>query len=265
MIKETTGVFRFSSFERPLRALVIGASRGIGFELTRQLADSPDVEYIVAAAREPGSSESLGALLRCEGNRIRGLSVDVADEQSVRVAVQEIALPLVRLDFVVNCAGLLHEGPNLLPEKRLAQVEPENLERLFRVHAMGPLLLAKHLEPLFPRRERVVFASLSARVGSIADNRRGGWYAYRMSKAAHNMAIKNLSIELARRSRGIVCIALHPGTVETSLSERFRAGVQRDKLFSPARAARQLLHVIDSRTASQNGGFFAWDGSEIPW
>jgi len=169
------------------------------------------------------------------------------------------------LDLIINCAGLLHDGPGLQPERKLAHVESANLERLFRVHAVGPLLLAKHLQSLLPRRERGVFASLSARVGSIGDNRLGGWYAYRVSKAAHNMAIKNLSIELSRRSRGIICVALHPGTVDTDLSQPFVTNVTGRKLFSPARAARQLLQVIDSRTAEHNGGFFAWDGSEIPW
>jgi NAD(P)-dependent dehydrogenase (short-subunit alcohol dehydrogenase family) len=257
-------LFQFSSFAGALRALVVGASRGIGFELARQLAGSPNVERVFAAARDPRGSQRLRALLAA-GDNMRAVRVDVTDERSVQAAVAEIAESVPTLDLVVNCAGLLHDGSGLHPERKLAHVDGSNLERLFRVHAIGPLLLAKHLQPMLPRRGRVVFASLSARVGSIGDNRLGGWYAYRMSKAAHNMAIRGLSIELARRSRGIICVALHPGTVKTDLSEPFRAGVREEKLFSPARAARQLLQVIDSRTAQHNGGFFAWDGSEIPW
>jgi NAD(P)-dependent dehydrogenase (short-subunit alcohol dehydrogenase family) len=265
VISDTGTSFRFSSFEGAIRALVIGASGGIGFELTRQLAESPEVECVVAAARDVHGSEPLGALLDSSANRLHALCMDVADEVSIQAAVQEIGQSGPHLDLVVNCAGLLHDRSGLLPEKALAQVDPANLERLFRVHAIGPVLLAKHLQPLLPPHERVVFASLSARVGSIGDNRLGGWYAYRLSKAAHNMAIKNLSIELARRARGIICVALHPGTVDTDLSGPFQARVPKEKLFSPARAARQLLQVIDSRTTKHNGGFFAWDGSEIPW
>lgn len=256
---------RLSSFARPVRAVVVGANRGIGLALTSQLARSPDVETVVAAARHPGNSEELSAMIASPAGKVSGVSMDVADEKSVRAAVVVIGESLAGLDLVVNCAGLLHDGRGLVPERKLAQVEPANIERLFRVHAIGPLLLAKHMQSLFPRHGRVVFASLSARVGSIADNQLGGWYAYRMSKAAHNMAIKNLSIELARRSSGIICVALHPGTVETDLSKPFRDGVRKEKLFSPARAARQLLRVINSRTTKQNGGFFAWDGSDIPW
>jgi len=137
--------------------------------------------------------------------------------------------------------------------------------RSFRVNALGALLVAKHFQGFFDRNDRVVFASLSARVGSIGDNRLGGWYAYRASKAAQNMITKNLAIELRRRARGVVCVALHPGTVATDLSAPFRGGVPEEKLFDASRAARQLLGVIDSLTPDSNGGFFAWDGEPIPW
>ena len=191
--------------------------------------------------------------------------MDLADESSVRRAVAEISERVATLEVVINCAGLLHDGDDLFPERKLAHVDPKNLLRLYEVHAVGPLLLAKHVLPLLPRRGRVIFASLSARVGSISDNRLGGWYGYRMSKAAHNMAIKNLSIELRRRARGIICVALHPGTVDTELSRPFSGNVPEDRLFSPARAADQLLRVIDSLDDGHHGGFYAWDGTAIAW
>lgn len=254
-----------SSFADGVRALVVGSSRGIGLQLASQLAASPSVARVFAAARQPHDCEPLVALQARHGEIVSLATVDVTEEDNVEAAARAITASVAGLDLVVNCAGLLQDGAGLTPERKLAQVDPVNLERLFRIHAVGPLLLAKHLQPLFSRRERVVFASLSARVGSVGDNRLGGWYAYRMSKAAHNMAIRNLSIELARRYRGIVCLSLHPGTVETDLSAPFRSGVPKEKLFSASRAARQLLGVIDSRTPQDNGGFFAWDGSAIPW
>ena len=151
------------------------------------------------------------------------------------------------------------------PERRLADVTPEHLQRAFAVNAIGPLLVAKHVQALLPRRDRAVFASLSARVGSIGDNRLGGWYAYRASKAAQNMITLNLSIELRRRARGIICVGLHPGTVDTELSRPFQHNVPADRLFTPQRAARQLLDVIHGLEPADNGGFFAWDAQPIPW
>ena len=151
------------------------------------------------------------------------------------------------------------------PEKRLADVSPVSLQRSFAVNAVGPLLVAKHFQGLLDREARAVFASLSARVGSIGDNRLGGWYAYRSAKAAQNMVTRNLSIELRRRARGVICVALHPGTVDTGLSRPFQSNVPEERLFSPERAAQQLLAVIDGLRPEDNGGFVAWDGQPIPW
>jgi NAD(P)-dependent dehydrogenase (short-subunit alcohol dehydrogenase family) len=171
-----------------------------------------------------------------------------------------------RLHLVVNAAGLLHGGPHdMAPEKRLADVRLEALTTGFAVNAFGPLLLARHFESLLAHRERAVFASISARVGSIGDNRLGGWYAYRGAKAAQNMFTRSLSIEWARTRRNVVCVALHPGTTDTGLSRPFQANVPAGKLFTPERAARQLLEVIDRLTPADTGRFLAWDGSGIPW
>jgi NAD(P)-dependent dehydrogenase (short-subunit alcohol dehydrogenase family) len=161
---------------------------------------------------------------------------------------------------------MLHDASaGVAPEKRLADVRPDALAASFAVNALGPLLVAKHFEPLIARREPVVFASLSARVGSIGDNRLGGWYAYRAAKAAQNMFTKTLAIEWARSRRNVVCVALHPGTTDTGLSRPFQSGVAPEKLFAPERTVRQLLDVIDQLTPADSGRFVAWDGSSIPW
>ena len=141
----------------------------------------------------------------------------------------------------------------------------EALTALFTVNAAGPALVAKHLLPLTPKAQPSLFAALSARVGSIADNNLGGWYAYRASKAALNMLIRTLAIE-HRRTRPLgICIALHPGTVDTALSQPFQSGVPDSKLFSTGYAASALLAVMEGMQTESNGGFFAWDGTSIPW
>jgi len=258
-------VFDLTSFPNGARALVVGASRGIGLALALDLAGAPQVERLFVASRKPEASSAMVELVDAAASPVETLAIDVVDEASVVAAARSLSARTQRLDLIINCAGMLHDGAGLEPERKLAHVVPDNLDKLFRIHGAAPLLLAKHFGPLLPRRERFVFASLSARVGSIGDNRLGGWYGYRVSKAAHNMAIKTLSVELARRSRAGVCVALHPGTVDTDLSRPFSDRVPADKLFTPARASRQLLSVIDSLESRDNGGFFAWDGSRIPW
>lgn len=253
------------SFSQHLSVLVNGASRGIGLAFVSRLLAVSSVQRVFATSRKASSDGVLDELSASEANRLRVLDMDVTEEASVAAAARAVQSDVARVDLVINCAGLLHDAAEIQPEKRLADVDPLSLQRSFAVNATGPLLIAKHFHKLFDLQKRVVFASLSARVGSIGDNRRGGWYAYRASKAAQNMITKNLSIELRRRSRGIICVGLHPGTVDTDLSRPFQANVPQDQLFSPDRAAAQLLNVIDKLKPEDNGGFFAWDAKPIAW
>jgi NAD(P)-dependent dehydrogenase (short-subunit alcohol dehydrogenase family) len=125
--------------------------------------------------------------------------------------------------------------------------------------------VAKHALPLLPKAGKSVFAVISARVGSIEDNRLGGWYGYRASKAALNQFTRTMAIELLRQKREAVCVALHPGTVDTPLSRPFQSGVKAEKLFTPLHAAECLLTVIDGLTPADNGQLLAWDGQRIPF
>lgn len=221
-----------------MSAIVIGASGGIGAAL-------------VAALEE-------------EGTPVRGFArsfagaahLDVTDEASIAAAAAQAGSP----SLVIVATGLLHEGERT-PEKAVRELDPAWLARQFAVNAIGPALVAKHFLPAMPRTGRSVFAILSARVGSIADNRLGGWYGYRASKAALNQLVRTLAIEDRRRNERGLVVALHPGTVDTALSRPYRqAG--RD-LFKPDRAAVQLLDVIDGLRPQDSGRLFAWDGSEI--
>ncbi|MEM7411413.1 MAG: SDR family NAD(P)-dependent oxidoreductase [Myxococcota bacterium] len=250
----------------PRVALVVGASRGVGLALTELLLRRDDVDRVVATAREPESSASLRALAQREPDRLLTAPLDVTDESSLEAAAARIgSWSGPTLHWLVNCAGLLHAGSELRPEKKLEDVSPEALRAVFEVNAFGPLLLAKHFLRFLRHGDRAVFASLSARMGSIGDNRLGGWYAYRASKSAQNMFLRTLSIECRRRAPNVLCLALHPGTVETELSEPYRGGVPAERLFSPSRAAEQLLDVIDASTPDDHGAFLAWDGTPIPW
>jgi NAD(P)-dependent dehydrogenase (short-subunit alcohol dehydrogenase family) len=252
------------SFGGPFTALVSGASRGIGLAFVRRLAAGGQARRVWAACRNPATAPALARLAeQCDAVRV--LQLDVTDESSLATAAHAVAAEGEHLDLVVNCAGFLHRPDGPQPERRLAEVRLDWLLESFAVNSAGPLLLARHFEALLPRRERAVFASLSARVGSIGDNRLGGWYAYRGAKAAQNMFIRTLSIELARRNRSLVCVALHPGTTDTGLSQPFQGGVPASKLFSTERAVDQLLRVIDGLGPKDTGSFFAWNGERIPW
>jgi NAD(P)-dependent dehydrogenase (short-subunit alcohol dehydrogenase family) len=264
MVSSHTPSLELSSFEEPVTALVVGASRGIGLAFVRALAASTRVRRIWGGCRRPAAADEL-AELASGHERIRVLPVDITDESVLAAAAAEIGEDGTPLNLVINCAGLLHADDGMAPERRLREVRGDWLARAFSVNATGPILLAKHVEPLLPRRKRAVFASLSARVGSIGDNRLGGWYAYRASKAAQNMLLKTLSVELPRRARGAIVVALHPGTTDTDLSRPFQGSVPADKLFPPERAAGQLLQVIDGLRAGDNGTFYAWDGRQVPW
>lgn len=165
---------------------------------------------------------------------------------------------------MINCVGLLHAGP-LQPEKSLRQINPEHLLQYFQVNSIGAILLAKHLLPLLSHSERSLFATISAKIGSIGDNHLGGWYGYRASKSALNMLIRTAAIEYGRKSPKTILVLLHPGTTDTRLSQPFQRNVSPEKLFPVGRTVSQLLAVLADLTIEDSGQFFSWDGSRLPW
>jgi NAD(P)-dependent dehydrogenase (short-subunit alcohol dehydrogenase family) len=253
------------SFPDPAHALIVGGSRGLGLGFVRALLAQPRFAKVFAASREPLQSQDLLALAGAHSGRLVTLPLDVTNESSVMQAADTVRAAVSALHLLIDCAGVLHDGASLAPERRLADVRVESMLLSFQVNALGPLLLAKHFHGLLERAPRAVIANVSARVGSIGDNRLGSWYAYRVSKAAQNQVTHTISIELGRRAPNLICVALHPGTVDTELSRPFQAGVNPDSLLSPDYSAAQLLRVIDGLDRDANGRFYAWDGSEIPW
>jgi NAD(P)-dependent dehydrogenase (short-subunit alcohol dehydrogenase family) len=254
------------SFEQPVVAFVQGASRGIGLGLVERLLRDDGVEKVWASSRAPYRSEGLSRLSAEFGDRLGRVAMDVTDEGAVAAAARQITEGSGRVDLLLNVTGLLHdERLGVSPEKSLRDLDLTRMRRSFEVNAIGPGLVIKHMHGAMRHGRRAVIANLSARVGSIGDNRIGGWYAYRASKAAQNQITKTASIELRRKAPALVCVALHPGTVDTDLSAPFQGNVPEGKLFSVERAARQLLEVIDGLGPDDTGRFFDWAGEPVEW
>lgn len=243
-------------------ALIVGASQGIGLGFVKQLLADPRFQQVYGTYRDRTSAQGLMDLADQPG--LTHLPMDVTDEASIAAAVANIQAQTPRLHLVVYCVGVLHAG-DLQPEKSLRQLTSEQLLHSFQVNAIGAGLLAKHLLPLLKHDQLSLFAALSAKIGSIGDNRLGGWYGYRASKAALNMLIRTASIEYARKSPQTIFALLHPGTTDTRLSQPFQRGVPPEKLFSVERTVAQLMAVIDPLEPSDSGEFFNWDGSRLPW
>jgi NAD(P)-dependent dehydrogenase (short-subunit alcohol dehydrogenase family) len=186
---------------------------------------------------------------------------DLCDEAAIERAAAAIVGSGDTIDLIFNATGALKIAGRG-PEKTIRAIDPVAMARQFQINAIGPALLIKHFVALLPKDRRALFASLSARVGSIGDNRLGGWISYRAAKAAQNQIIKTAAIEIARTRPLAILAALHPGTVATNLSEPYAAGHER---LMPEDAAHRLLRALDSLEACQSGGFYAYDGQAIEW
>ncbi|MEO0012614.1 MAG: hypothetical protein RLZZ535_1003 [Cyanobacteriota bacterium] len=245
-------------------ALVVGASQGIGLGFVRSLLQQGNIQQIFATYRNPDTAEQLLDLASQSGDCLKCLQVDITAESQIAAAVKQIQESVKQLHLAIYCVGVLHDQ-NLTPEKSLKQIKAENLIYSFQVNSIGAVLLAKHLMPLFNKTERSIFASISAKVGSISDNRLGGWYGYRASKAALNMFLKTTAIEYSRRCPKTIVVALHPGTTDTQLSQPFQKNVPMDKLFPVEHTVDLLSQVISNLSLQDSGEFFSWDGTKLPW
>jgi NAD(P)-dependent dehydrogenase (short-subunit alcohol dehydrogenase family) len=228
---------RLLSFQPYPHALIVGATGGIGAAFAYLLEQ--DGAQVTRWSRSSG--------------------VDLTDPATVTAAAAALTAPP---DLVVIATGVLH-APGLSPEKANAMLSAEALTTAFAVNAIGPALVARALLPLMPKGRKTVLAALSARVGSIADNRLGGWHSYRASKAALNQLLRTMAIEQVRRNPDQIVLALHPGTVDSGLSKPFQSGVK--TLFTPEESARHLLRVIDQATPAQSGLLLDWQGEVIPF
>lgn len=235
-----------------MQVLVTGASGGIGGALVSEILHRYPMANVVATwhRRQPNLHH----------DRLRWHCTDLTAEEQVA----SLAMSLDGPNWIINAAGMLHHKEQG-PEKSVRHIDSDFFLHNMRINALPTLLLAKHFNRRLAADGNCIFASISARVGSIGDNRLGGWSSYRCAKAALNMAIKNISIEWSRTSKNIAVVALHPGTTDTRLSEPFQAAVKPDKLFPSSKSAGLLIDVLEGVTPQCTGQFLAWDGSQIPW
>jgi NAD(P)-dependent dehydrogenase (short-subunit alcohol dehydrogenase family) len=224
-------------------AVIIGARGGIGAALANALEQDKNYAQVLRLHRE--SDQPL----------------DILDEASIAAAAASLSATHPPISLVIVATGLLHSDQKG-PEKSLRELDPDWMIENFRINAVGPALVAKHFLPIMAKQGPICFAALSARVGSISDNRLGGWHSYRASKSALNMLIRNISIEWQRKNPQSVVVGLHPGTVETSLSAPFKGNPAHER-FTPSRAAGDMLSVLHGLKPEQSGQIFAYDGSLV--
>lgn len=243
-----------------INVALLGGSGGIGSALLSQLMARDDIATIHSSYHSAQLTE-LQRRFTCHGeHKLHWSKVDVRSEASISAWMANID----SLHWVINCAGILHSDA-FSPEKSIKQFEAVAFEQNLAVNCLSTLLLAKHVEKKLPRTEFGVFASVTAKVGSIADNRLGGWYSYRASKAAANMSLKTLSVEWQRTLPNIRVLALHPGTTDTALSKPFQKSVPAGRLFTTEYTAANLLSQIEQCHKYPSGRFIAFDGEELPW
>lgn len=248
----------FRSHADGLVALVAGASGGIGAALARELLDNYRVRELWLVSRRAPKAGLLA------DPRVRWQRGDLLDDAFRGGLFKALGEASPALDLMLNACGMLH-ADGVLPEKRLAAVRAAQLEQLFRVNAVLPVLLAQAAAPVLKRSSDAVFGSLSARVGSISDNASGGWHAYRASKAAHNMLLRNVALEWRVTQPSTTVVMLQPGTVRTALSAPFLHGAAADKALEPAESAARLLRVLEDVSPAASGAFLDWRGDNIPF
>ncbi|XP_034697483.1 C-factor [Vitis riparia] len=253
-------------------SMVQGASRGIGLEFVKQLLEKNEKGHVIATCRNPDGATALLDLKNEFAERLNILQLDLTIESTIEASANSIRERYGSLNLLINASGIL-SIPNILqPETTLSKVQKSSLLLAYEVNAVGPILVIKHMWPLLTagggsgtERDVAVVANLSARVGSIGDNRLGGWHSYRSSKAALNQLTKTISVEFVRKKDPVICLLLHPGTVDTDLSRPFQRNVPEGKLFTKEFSVNKLLSIINNAKSHDNGKFFAWDGQEIPW
>ncbi|KAG6382328.1 hypothetical protein SASPL_141973 [Salvia splendens] len=253
-------------------SMVQGASRGIGLEFVKQLLEKSNKGHVVATCRNPSKATELHDLKNKFAERLDIHQLDLTIDSTIKETAKSVSDKYGYLNLLVNASGILTVPNVMQPETTLNKVERASLLLAYEVNAVGPILVIKHMWPLLKagggtgtERDAAVIASISARVGSIGDNRLGGWHSYRASKSGLNQLTRTVSVEFARKKDPIICILLHPGTVDTDLSRPFQRNVAEGKLFTKEFSVQKLLAIINSVKASDNGKFFAWDGKEIPW
>ena len=233
------------------KVAVIGSSGAIGSAFVNHYINDLSVNSIFSFSRS-----SIGI----DNNKVKHFSIDIENESSIQNAAKSVEE--INFDEVIIASGLLHTN-EFGPEKSIKDLKADNILKVLNVNTVGPAILGKYFLPLLNKDNKSVMAFLSARVGSISENKLGGWYAYRASKSALNQVIKTFSIELKRINPKAIIIGLQPGTVDSELSAPFKRSVSNNKLFTAEYSVSQLLEVIERADESSSGNLISWDGEII--
>ena len=232
---------------------VIGSSGAIGNAISNRLLEDDSVETIYKFSRSQKS----------EGNqKEKNFFIDIEDENSIKKSTENIPED-IKFDMIFVATGILHNDDDIFPEKSIKDINADKLKRVLSINTIGPTLLGKYFKPYLNNKNKSIIAFLSARVGSISENKLGGWYSYRSSKTALNQIIKNFSIEIKRTNPNAIFVGLQPGTVSSFLSKPFEKNVKSENLFTPDFSASKLLEVIDNLESKDTGKLIAWNGEEI--
>ena len=232
---------------------IIGSSGAIGNAVAEILLDDDGIETIYKFSRNDPKENS---------DRVKNLFLDIEDEESIKNCIKNLP-ENIKFDLIFVATGILHNNNDIFPEKSIKDINQSKLEKVLLVNTIGPTLVGKYFIPHLRKDSKSIFAFLSARVGSISDNKLGGWYSYRASKTALNQIIKNFSIEVRRSNPNAIFIGLQPGTVKSFLSKPFEKNVRSENLFTPEYSATKMLEVIDNLSLEDTGKIYAWDGEEI--
>jgi NAD(P)-dependent dehydrogenase (short-subunit alcohol dehydrogenase family) len=251
----------FPAPNHPQTVVIVGASGGIGLGFVRYFLTQVPFPVKIWATYRRAIAE-LDHLAEENPDRLTLVPLDITEESQIEKFSQQLGKTTV--NWLINCVGILHVDDNP-PEKSLRHLQTSQLQQYFAVNSIGPVLLAKHFLPHLRHASPSVFATISAKVGSIGDNQLGGWYGYRASKTALNMLMKNTAIEYRRVAPQCAVILLHPGTTDTSLSQPFQKNVPPEKLFSVERTVKQLMAILLQVKPENSGTFYSWDGTTLPW
>ncbi|WP_394202287.1 SDR family NAD(P)-dependent oxidoreductase [Marinagarivorans algicola] len=243
--------------QTPLKVIILG-SGAIGNALAQViLTHNSGAHCIITYHRNPPSFQH---------PRLTSMSLNALHEDEFITLKDNILSTVGSIDWIINTIGILHDkDKGIFPEKRLLDFNTQTFTQVLEHNVLPTVYAAKHLTSLFEKKNSCIFAAISAKVGSIEDNRQGGWYSYRASKACLNMMIKTIAIELAHKNKKTCVLALHPGTTDSHLSEPFQKNVPEGKLFTPERTAKQLINILYRVTPDNTGSFYSWDGALLPW
>eukprot|EP01134_Creolimax_fragrantissima_P005833 CFRG5833T1 len=253
----------------PTVSVIQGGSRGIGAAFVQGLLRCSPKNHVIATSRNPYSADSRLPKLRLEfPDRLTILPCNIWCEDEIQATAEAVKSKFKKVDFLLNCSGILNLEQK--GETNLKQVNEESLLAAYRTNAMGPLLMVKHFKDMLSKQAsehqdatfNSVVVNISARVGSISDNRSGGWYAYRSSKAAQNMMTKTMAIELYTKK--VLCVGLHPGTVNTDFSKRYHKNLKHT-IFDPEQVVDYFNNVLHGLNMEDTGKFLDFNGKEIPW